>query len=289
MSNSGSSRTRDDGRGFWVSLPALVAFLLAFLLIIVLVYRLIQQNVIPRTTSLSQNTNTEPLNTKPIASVSPQKETKPTTNLTLPPLPEGATLRLTMYEAQDKPLTVNAFLLHSGKQYVVTTASCMSQAEWERVKRIRLASTLSLRLEELQGPPQHLGEHTEDRPVNMLENPDMGKDMADWPLPNTVKLPGLSLAQESSKDQLVWLVGDPMKKPQQLYRCRIMNVNDKIMYLQPLERFDFEELVGLPFIDQQGKVVGILAGGGEFTLVSMSLPAMRRQLEKWQIIDTQKR
>lgn len=284
MSDLRASRTRNDGRGLWLSLPAFIAFLLAFLLIIFLVYRLIQQNVIPKTPSIVRNTKTDTPNTNPVATISPQKESKPITNLTPPPLPEGASVRLTLHEAQEKPLEVNAFLLHTSKLYVVTTASCMSQAEWERVKRIRLASTLSLRLEELQGPPQHLGDHTSDRPVNMLENPDMGKDMAVWQLPTTMKLPGLSLAQESSKDQFVWLAGNPMKKPQPLYRCQILSVNDNMMYLKPQERFAFEELIGLPFIDQQGKVVGILSGGGDFTLVSMSQNAMRRQLEKWQIV-----
>lgn len=277
MSDPGSAKRYVGGRGLWLQLPALLAFLVAIVLMVFLAFRLVQRN----TPSLSQKLNTEPLNIKPAATVSQPAASKPTTNIAPPPLPEGASVRLTLYEAPDKPFQVNAFLLQAGKQYVVTTASCMSQSDWEKVKRIQLAFSSSLRVGELQGPPQHLGDHTADRPLNMLENPDMGKDMAVWQLPAALKLPGLLLAQESNKDQLVWLVGDPMKKPQQLYRCQIISVNDNMMHLQPLERFGFEELIGLPLIDQQGKVVGILSGGGEFTLVSMSLPAMRRQLEKW--------
>lgn len=284
MSDPGSSRRYVGGRGLWLQLPALLAFLVAILLMVFLAFRLVQRN----TPSVTQKLNAEPLNTKPAATFSQPAASKPSTNISPPSLPEGTCVRLTLHEAQDKPFHVNAFLLHVDKQYVVTTASCMSQSDWEKVKRIQLAFSSSLRLGELNGPPQHLGDHTADRPVNMLENPDMGKDMAVWHLPTALKLSGLLLAQESNKDQLVWLMGDPMKKPQQLYRCQILSVNDNMMYLQPLERFAFEELVGLPIIDQQGKMVGILSGGGEFTLVSMSLPAMRRQLEKWHIVDKQK-
>lgn len=223
----------------------------------------------------------------PVAPIQTPEETPPSVS-TPPSIPAGASLRLLIHPGNDAaPIKAGALLLQTSgtRQWVVTSAHCLSKEAWESTQRVQLVSSSNVLMGEVSGCPTYLGEHTADHAPNLLEKPEMGQGLAVWELPPTIKLKGLTLATNCQKDEDVWLLGHQWKdQPQQhLYHCHIAENAKNILYVHQLDRFAFEDFVGAPFVNSRGQVVGVLLGGGDFALVGAGVPAIQKQMSLWKM------
>lgn len=173
-----------------------------------------------------------------------------------------------------QPVKANGFIVVMAEsRYLVTHASILTRNAWEQVTQVTLMSEPILLL---KAKPTYIGPYTEDNQPNMLNRPDLGLDCVFWSMPgSTQTVEGLSLSLETiSVGAPVWIVGTSAK----LYRCKVIEITENALSIQPIDRFSLDDNLGMPVVNTTGQVVGTVLGGNDLCLSGASATALRRRL-----------
>lgn len=164
--------------------------------------------------------------------------------------------------------------------FLLCPAELLSKADWSRVSQVQLISESKPWLT-LAGPPQCIGDHTQDHQPNMFDDPDLGDGLVAWPLDQRYAERCLQLCESPCTiTQPLWLV-TTTPAGLDLKRCQVVQCNDRKLVVEPIDRFLLEDYAGCPLIDQQGKLAGNHLGCSIVVISGASSASIRQKLQSW--------
>jgi S1-C subfamily serine protease len=165
----------------------------------------------------------------------------------------------------------------SGDKYLLTAAHLFGPEEWKTVKEVSLATMAGGPVGKSEGAPRYIGEEMNTN----VSPPTTEKDLAVWKLAagdTTVPLP---LAERVPNTNRLWVVGAEVGKPggQKTFECKPQTFYPRgTTIFKQTEPVVLRAFSGGPIINNEGKAVANLLGGGEGQIIGASAEQIRQRL-----------
>lgn len=201
---------------------------------------------------------------------------------TPPKVSAQALLKFTcrMQDGECRMFPAVAIQANGTKPLLMTLASFLSESEWSSFKEVNYQSTVDTVSTVLPQKPTWLGKFTLDNQPNLQSKPDLANDLACWQLVNHPADATLPLAaQLVAVETPVWVLSLPVEKSPKWLKGRVAGASVNVIYIQMLERFDSEKLVGTIVVNESGEIVGTCQGG-DFALTGASSVGLLKKLNE---------